>query len=226
MDPDLTAARWDEEYRKGRYSTEPPLPFVTEIVSTLERRHSHAVDSGLYVGCGNGRNFLPLLDAGLNLYGLDSSSEALRTLADRRPAIAARLICGDFRRFQASRPFGYLVAIQVFQHGTASDAETYFRKSVELLDPGGVLFARVNSTRTQIYYRHTVIETTGLGGLTVRYDEGPKQGLAIHFYSRAELDALTHDALRPLIEPREDIIRRRPPQTGHWAQWEMIWEKR
>jgi hypothetical protein len=83
MDQDLTAARWDEEYRKGRYSAEPPLPFVT------------------------------------------------------------------------------------------------------------VLFVRVNSTRTQIYYRHTVIETTALGGSPSDKDEGSKQGLAIHFYSRAELDALT-----------------------------------
>jgi 2-polyprenyl-3-methyl-5-hydroxy-6-metoxy-1,4-benzoquinol methylase len=227
MDADLTAARWDEEYRKGRYAAEPPLPFVARVLSTLERRPPRAGDRGLYVGCGNGRNFLPLVDAGLNLYGLDLSREALSILADRRPSVASRLICGDFGHLQSPpRSFGYLVAIQVFQHGTASDGEVYFRKSAELLQPGGLLCVRVNSVKTQIYYRHTVIETTALGGLTVRYGEGPKRGLLVHFYSQAELDALTRDAFRLLAEPHEEIIVRSPPKTGHWAQWEMIWERR
>ena len=35
---------------------------------------------GLYVGCGNGRNFLPLVDSGLELHGLDVSGESLRQL--------------------------------------------------------------------------------------------------------------------------------------------------
>jgi len=30
------AARWDAEYREGRYVAEPPLPFVGDIVSTLQ----------------------------------------------------------------------------------------------------------------------------------------------------------------------------------------------
>jgi hypothetical protein len=58
------------------------------------------------------------------------------------------------------------------------------------------------------------------------YDEGPKRGLVIHFFSRAELDALARDAFRALTEPHEAIIVRSPPKTGQWAQWEMIWERR
>ena len=44
--------------------------------------------TGLYIGCGNGRNYLPLVDAGLNLLGLDVSAEAIKRLSERRPATA------------------------------------------------------------------------------------------------------------------------------------------
>jgi hypothetical protein len=44
-----------------------PLPFVDRIISTL-RAHPAAIDGvGVYVGCGNGRNDLPLVDVGLEL---------------------------------------------------------------------------------------------------------------------------------------------------------------
>lgn len=61
--------------------------------------------------------------------------------------------------------------------------------------------------------------------MTIRYDEGPKQGLPIHFFSRDELAAVTQQGFQPVTEPREEFIRRAPPKTGHWAQWEMIWQK-
>ena len=95
-----TAQRWDEEYRGGRYAAERPLPFVDTILEVVGR-HGLAGDAiGLYVGCGNGRNYVPLVDAGLNLYGLDVSSEALRQLAARRPELAGRLVQGSFQDFR------------------------------------------------------------------------------------------------------------------------------
>ena len=225
MDFQLAATRWDDEYRQGRYAGERPLPFVSQVVSILADHPSAAVKPGLYVGCGNGRNLLPLVDAGLDLYGLDISAEAVKLLGDQRPTIAPRLTCGDFRAYHADQPFGYIVAIQVFQHGTFSDAETYFRKTTDLLMSGGLLFVRVNSIATQIYQAHTVIESTPLGGTTIRYEEGPKRGLLIHFYSLDELTALSHTTLRPIIAPQERLIKRAAPKTGHWAQWEAIWQK-
>jgi hypothetical protein len=62
LSAELVAARWDSEYVAER-----PLPFVDRIISTL-RAHPAAIDGvGVYVGCGNGRNCLPLVDAGLEL---------------------------------------------------------------------------------------------------------------------------------------------------------------
>jgi SAM-dependent methyltransferase len=221
----LAATRWDEEYRQGRYLAEPPLPFVDTILAVLRCRGLTQA-RGLYVGCGNGRNFVPLADAGLALEGLDVSGEALRQLAARCPASAGRLVHGDLRDLQPGTPFGYIVAIQVFQHGTAADALAYFERAQALLAPGGLLFVRVNSASTQVFHRHEIVETGAEGGFTVRYLEGPKRGLAVHFYSRSELDAVTREAFQDVLPPREDVIRRAPPGRGFWAQWEAVYRTR
>jgi SAM-dependent methyltransferase len=219
--------RWDAEYRRGRYAREAPLPFVETIMATLRQHPAVLRGPGLYVGCGNGRNYLPLLAEGADLLGIDVSPEAIRGLTERHPAATARLICGDFRTFDfGGLTFRYIVAIQVFQHGLESDAAVYFRRAAELLPVGGLLFLRVNSAATEVYHRHTVVERTALGAFTVRYDDGPKAGLFVHFYSRDELLDRTREAFEMLLAPEHVVIPRTPPQSGSWAQWEAIWRRR
>ena len=222
---ELAATRWDAEYRAGRYVAEPPLPFVDRILSTLRADPAALAGVGLYVGCGNGRNYLPLVDAGLDLHGIDVSREALDQLVARRPALAPRLACGDFLGLASASPFDYLVAIQVFQHGAQADAAAYFDKTAAVLRAGAPFFLRVNSASTEMYLRHTVVDRNDAGGFTIRYDEGPKRGLCVHFYARAELLELARGRFRLVAEPREDVTARTPPQTGSWSQWEVVWQK-
>jgi SAM-dependent methyltransferase len=225
---ELTASRWDEEYRNERYANEPPLPFVGKIIDTLRPDPSAWGGSGLYVGCGNGRNYLPLLDAGLNLFGLDVSPEALKRLVQRRPALPPqRLICGDFRSFKSREGgFDYLIAIQVFQHGDDAAVSAYLEKTATLLRPGGFFFLRVNSAGTAVYHAHTMVERNIWGGFTVRYAEGPKSGLLVHFYSQLELLERLQVAFVALMPPREEVTIRGAPQAGSWAQWETIWKRK
>ena len=219
-------ARWDDEYRSGRYEDDAPLPFVGEILDTLRSRRDAWHGAGLYVGCGNGRNYLPLVDAGARLHGLDISGEAIRQLETKRPGHPWPLAVADFRSYEAAALFDYLVAIQVFQHGNEADVSRYFANAARVVKPGGLLFLRVNSATTAVYHRHTMLEVGRVGGFTIRYDEGPKQGLAVHFYSRDELRARTDADFEPVRDLREDVIHRAPPKTGSWAQWEGIWQRR
>jgi hypothetical protein len=223
----LVQQRWDDEYGRGRYRNEPPIPFVQTILAALREQPQLMNRPGLYVGCGSGRNYLSLLESGIDLYGIDVSPEAIRQLAERSPAAASRLIRGDFRSFGfgVGPKFHSCVAIQVFQHGTEADAVRYFQRVADLLHQGGLFFLRVNSAATQVYHRHTVVERTALGGFTVRYEEGPKAGLCVHFYSRDELLERTEGRFETLLQPREVVTHRAPPQSGGWAQWEAIWRR-
>ena len=221
------ASSWNDEYRKGRYAGEPPLPFASEILKTLERYPSVRRGIGLYVGCGNGRNYLPLVDAGLDLVGLDLSSEAIRQLAEARPELKKRhLVCTDFRGLPIGEyQFDYLIAIQIFQHGNELDAATYFQKSAALIRPGGLLFVRVNSVATQIHHPHPVIEYNSFGGVTIRYEVGPKRGLLVHFYSHDELDEHMKSDFAPVLELQEIVTERHPSTNGSWSQWEGVWKR-
>ena len=224
MNRALVSAHWDAEYRRGRYAEEPPLPFAQEILAALSASPL-ARSEGLYIGCGNSRNYLPLVKSGLSLCGLDLSAESLRQLAASEPDLCKRLICADFRTFASRHRFDYVIAIQVFQHGTAVDMAKYFSGVRSLLSPGGFFFLRVNATSTQVRWPHTVIERSDFGGFTIIYDAGPKKGLPVHFYSREELLALTHDGFSVVAEPREDVTVRTPPAVGRWVQWKAIWRR-
>ena len=225
LDPERLASCWDGLYRAGKYAEEPPLPFVSTILATLRQHPQVSGGAGLYVGCGNGRNYVPLARAGLDLYGLDVSEVALRELRRRLPLGSAKLICADFQSFAPAARFAYLVAIQVFQHGTQQDVEAHFKRVAEIVGSGGLFFLRANSTRAEIFFRHRRIDQNDAGGFSVECLEGPKSGLPVHFFTRAELLQLAGGAFRLAAEPHETFEIRPPPRRGSWAQWEAIFQR-
>ena len=217
---------WDDEYRRGRYRGEPPIPFVGRIVDILRDQPEIMRGRGLYVGCGNGRNYVALVDAGLNLIGLDVSKEAIAQLQADHPHLAPDLVRADFHDFDSESLFDYIVAIQVFQHGTADAVRSMFARAARLVKRGGLLFVRVNSASTVVYHSHRVVEQGDRGGFTVSYNEGPKRGLAIHFLSLRELKETLERWFTPLVPTGEQVTSRESPERGSWAQWEGVWVRR
>jgi Methyltransferase domain len=216
------AASWDAEYRSGRYSNEPPVAFTQDVVAAARQA---GVARGLYVGCGNGRNYLPLVKAGLDLTGLDISAAAISQLAARVPGRRDRLICGGLDALPAHAVYPLVIGIQVFQHGDRATTHAHIRAAQARVTPGGLFCLRVNATATHIWPAHETTEHCGDGGRTVRYLAGPKQGLSIHFFAAAELDALFADGFARVLPLRLQHTRRVPPQPGQWSQWEAIWRK-
>jgi 2-polyprenyl-3-methyl-5-hydroxy-6-metoxy-1,4-benzoquinol methylase len=213
---------WDAEYRHGRYCDEPPVAFVDDILAAAR---SAGLARGLYVGCGNGRNYLPLVAGGLDLTGLDISPVAIAQLAARDPRRRDRLVCGDLAALPADTSYPVVIGIQVFQHGDRSGAHAHIRAAQEKVTPGGLFCLRVNATETDIWPAHQVTERHPDGGLTVRYLAGPKRGLHVHFFSAPELSALFADRFTPVLSLRVQPTWRASPQRGQWSQWEAIWRR-
>src|ERR1700690_3634111 len=106
---DQVAVRaWDAEYAAGWYAGEPPVAFVEDIVAAAK---AAGVVRGLYVGCGNGRNYIPLTEAGLDLTGLHLSARPMAQLATRLPARRDRLVTGDLSGFPDRQRFPLVAAI-------------------------------------------------------------------------------------------------------------------
>lgn len=215
------SGRWNELYEGGRYVGEEPVSFVDDIIAAVHL-HRPSDNTGLYIGCGNGRNYGPLVDAGLDLVGVDVSSAAITQLAQRRPDRADRLVHGDISELPGGSSFGTVIGIQVFQHGCESDAYAHITSALGLLHPGGLFCMRVNAVGTQLEYRHEVVEMNDAGGFTIEYEEGPKQGLLVHFFAQSEIEDLFRE-LDPVMPTRLDRTHRQPPATGCWDQWEGIW---
>ena len=145
------------EYAAGRYVGDPPVPFVRDIIASATRAgalHRPGVD----IGCGNGRNYVALVNGGLDLIGLDVSEAAVRRLAARAPDRASRLIHGDITRLPSGAPYGVVVGLQVFQHGDRAACHAHVVAAQELLAPGGVMTVRVNAVGTDIEFDHEVVE--------------------------------------------------------------------
>lgn len=221
----LLAKAWDAEYEAGRYRDEAPVGVVDDIVAAA-RDVGLLEAKGLYIGCGNGRNYLPLGAAGLDLLGLDVSAAALEQLAERAPERRGQLIHGDLSALPDRRRFALVVAIQVFQHGDRARAHSHIRSAQERLTPGGLFCVRVNAVGTDVAPRHEITERHRDGGFTVLYLEGPKQGLPIHFFSAGELNGLFAVGYEPVLPLRRHETSRTPPDTGQWSQWEAIWRSK
>lgn len=224
MDEVAVAAAWDAEYRSGRYRGEPPVAFAADILETALATGPHT-RAGLYIGCGNGRNFIPLVAGGLDLLGLDLSATAIAQLAADKIVPPDRLLHGTLDDLAAGATFGLVIAIQVLQHGNRQAAFAHFRMALARVAPGGLFCLRVNSAATDVHFVHEVTERDTDGGFTIRYLAGPKRGLDVHFFSGSQIAALLGSDFAPVLPLRSVTDRRRPPASGQWTQWEGIWRR-
>ncbi len=223
-DTDPTVAeRWDAEYRSGRTAREPPDDFVADLLSMAR---VHGVRRGLYVGCGNGRNFEPLVDGGLDLEGLDVSAEAIRQLTERRPEWAGRVRVTDLAGLPEGALYPLVIGIQVFQHGDRAACRVHLLAAQARVAEGGLFGLRVNAAGTEYAQAHDVVERDDDGSESIRYRAGPKEGLTIHFFARSELEHLFEAEFSPVLPLRRSVTVRRAPERGHWDQWEGIWQRR
>jgi SAM-dependent methyltransferase len=143
------ADAWNTEYKAGRYEHESSISFVSDILAAATS-HDLANKPGLYVGCGNGRNYLPLVEGGLDLIGLDISSVAIDQLCEKIPERRSKLVAGDLSALPADAVFQTVIGIQVFQHGDRHTAHQHILAAQERVAPGGIFCLRVNAIGSDI----------------------------------------------------------------------------
>jgi predicted TPR repeat methyltransferase len=215
------AAYWDAEFRRGRYSESAPIGFTAEILAAA---HEAGIGSGLYVGCGNGRNYRALVDGGLDLVGLDISPVAIEQLAARMPERKDKLVTGDLSALPTGQTYPLVVAIQVLHHGTRSESESLFAATADRVAAGGMLAIGIETVGTDVAEDHEVLDRADDGSYTVRYlDHG---SMTCYFRTvrgvHLELAAGGLEPHRSLV-PRTTW--RTPHERGQTLEWEGLYRR-
>lgn len=213
---------WDAEFHRGRWASAKPIAFTGEVVAAAR---AAGIGDGLYVGCGNGRNYIAMVQAGLDLIGLDISPVAIDQLADRLPARHDRLVVGDLSALPDGATYLLVVAIQVLHHGDRAQAQRLLTATCARVAPGGILAIGIETVGTDVYENHEVLERADDGSYTVRYLEQGR-GLTVHFRTVQGVHAeLTAAGLVPetLLKPRSAW--RTPPDNGQTLELEGIYRR-
>lgn len=215
---------WPSSPEVGSYPEESPVPFVYYIISHLGEAGKHK--TGLYINFANGRNYLPMVRAGLDIYGMDSDRNNLDQLRQAHPDVENHTFHGNFASYNGVRIFDYIVAMQSFQYGNVESVNRNLQQAHDVLRPNGRLFIRVNSSSTQLAYKNKLIEGDDETGKTVLYEDGPRRDQEVHFFAENELkDLCTKHHFQSIIEPYEVIEQGKAPAQGKWAQWETVWQR-
>jgi hypothetical protein len=120
--------------------------------------------------------------------------------------------------------FSIVVGIQVFQHGSQAEVHAHISQASRRVLPGGLICIRVNAAETELVRQNRVLERNDDGGFTVVYEDGPKAGLAIHFFAEAELSRLLSE-FAPVLPLRAVATARHDAEGSQWVQWEGIWRR-
>jgi SAM-dependent methyltransferase len=220
-----TAEGWNRAHREGWGEGLAPAAFLETILTGLNRQDIEG--RGLYVGCGDGRNYLELLRQrpGLNLEGVDISDVGIGKLREKAPETEPLTRVEDFTRASYINTFDYLIAIQSFQNGDRDTTARFFAGTRRALKSGGKLFLAVNSVSTDIIEDYDFIEGSRSSGIVVRFKSGNKEGQYLHYYSKKELGSIAaRNSFKVILGPVERSYIREDGR-GRWVQWETVWQK-
>jgi len=166
----------------------------------------------LDLGCGTGRHAEALIGLGLQVWGLDLSTELLAR-ARRRAPLAGRLVRGDMRALPFSNRFGLVVNLFTSFGYFAADRENVqaLREMVRVLQPGGELLIdhihRAHLERClvpederraedcEIHQRRRISGNRVHKDIAIRWDDGRRQHLRedVRLFEPEEIAGLATD---------------------------------
>ena len=218
----LLRETWDRRWLGGLYEAAPPL----EEVRVFVEHHLGDLQPGdavIDLGCGNGRH-LRALAGTATIVGTDISGRGLGSLCrtleleGRTPrAVQCLHAALPFRH----HCFAAALAVQALEDGPVASAWVALRELHQILRPGAPVFVRVPARRFEHHWRHDRTDELG----TIRYLDGPKAGIYVHFYEAEELSDVLRSAGFELAEaPWATDAPRIPPLVGRAPFWNAVAE--
>jgi SAM-dependent methyltransferase len=192
--------KWDEIYNKKKYSyydLEKPYSGISNVISILKKRKCRNV---LDLGCGSGRNLVPLAKSGFNVYGLDYSEKGISSarILLMKKSLGAKLSVADaFSRLPYPGSFfDAVISIQVLSHSGEKGILHSVSEINRILKPGGLLFVTVPGRISNNKVRECLVRTAKkIAPNTYVPTKGSEAGL-VHFIYNKKLILLHYSLFR------------------------------
>lgn len=138
---DAKAESWS-----AKYAPDGPLTARLDRFATALTRATRPGARVLDFGCGTGDLAAHLAGIGYDVTACDSSTEMMRELVRRRPALPAVMLDADWRRLPIdSGAYDAVIASSVLEY--VDDVDRVLAELARMLRPGGVLLATVPDPR-------------------------------------------------------------------------------
>lgn len=182
---------WEDEIKKNimLYPDERVAAFVAGNYKNQDNSNKRAID----IGCGSGRNLIPLLDCGFQCYGIDYNEECCKVakelLKDRDNL--KEIYHEDLQDMGVEEEFFDVVII----HGVLFLAEykemmQNLKKINKFMKKGGKILVNFRNKQNSIYD-----EATKIGDKTYRINkEGPYKGSLFTFLDFEECEQLLKES--------------------------------
>lgn len=216
-----TAASWDRRFESGWFEGKPS----TSLMAFVARRRDQIGTRVLDLGCGRGRNLVPLVQQGLEVVGLDLSARGLSIARQRlsRANLSAELVQGG----TSSLPFGcdrfdFVFSIGVIHYNRWNGILESFAEVKRVLRPRGLFFFTGRSIHDTTHPRQPIEDH----GLTAVDLEGSNRGVVRHYFTAEELIELAGEQDLEIVNgPRERLRPKQGAPRRVLGRWRVVFRK-
>ena len=139
--------KWNDIYKNEKetylyYDISEPHEDMEKIILEIKRKNKSA--KVLDLGCGVGRNTIPLIEAGFDVFAFDSAPEGIkilrRKLTERDKKADLKILDFKGELPYESNFFDAIISVQVLQHGYESDIKNSIKEINRILKKNGIIF--------------------------------------------------------------------------------------
>jgi len=184
---------WDKIYKQSSGYKYYDLHEAHEDLKWVaDKFRQYYVKRVLDVGCGLGNNLLPLLRYGFDVFGLDSSREAIektRELLAKEGEKKERALVASFSEIPFDNNcFDAVLSIQTLQHGKEAEIKQGVSEITRVLRPTGMIFVTVPGRYARGKQRYCLVTTARqIEERTFVPTNGEEVGIPHHIFNKAML---------------------------------------
>jgi 2-polyprenyl-3-methyl-5-hydroxy-6-metoxy-1,4-benzoquinol methylase/predicted nucleotidyltransferase len=162
----------------------PPSRSVLELMYMLKGLNKKV--EILDIGCGDGRNAIPLAAEKFTVHALDIDKKDILRISNNAKVVGVsnqiKVIAGDFLQMEFKKKYDAVICNYVLHYFSSKDALNVLAKIKNLTKPGGMVLVsafmkhpKVNAQRHLKYFKRNELKRYFDDWIIIKYLEGPLQ---------------------------------------------------